>query len=568
MRDVAGSFGKAERCLGIAVLLGTLSCTGVLEGTGQNNGDGPGPGGGPGPSGTGGSGGSGSTIGPDGIPTNPGRGEMHRLNTTEYNATVKDVLGTTLQPAKISWRGGELEGFDNVASVLGTDKAQFALYVDAAQALSDEVFANPTLKAKFVSCATADDAACVSSTINKMGLKIFRRQLRADEVTTYSKVYSTARGLMQDHDASLKHVLWSLLSSAEFLYRIELPKGTTKRPLDGFELASRMSYMLWTSAPDDTLLEAAAQGKLSTDAEVQAQFARMLTDGKSARFIEAFAGQWLGGRKVVGHAVAPERFPAWTPDVATAAMGEMYAYFEDFLRTDRVWTEFLTSDTNYVNEALAPLYGITGVTGTALQKKAWTSDERVGFLGLAGFLTLTSMDRRTSPTLRGKWVLGSLLCTEAPPPPKDVPKLEVLGVDLENGDVRAALESHRTKEPCAGCHAIFDPFGMALEKYDAIGKYRETYANGSPIDASASMDGVEFSGILGAADVVTKDPMFKTCFAEKAFIYGLGRSPSVDDKAWVKVIEKSWETEGGLTIKGLLQGLITSVPFRNSGDVK
>jgi hypothetical protein len=558
MRDVAGSSGKAELYFSIAALLGSVACTGVMDG-GTLNGESGTPGGPGGPGAPGG--------GQQVVPTNPGRGEMHRLNSTEYNATVADVLGTTLQPAASSWRGGEVDGFDNIGSVLGVDDTQYELYVDAAEALATDVFANPALKAKYVTCATQDDMACVQQVISKAGLKIFRRPLRQAELATYQKVYTATRAQGQDHDGALKHVLWSLLSSAEFLYRIELPQGSTKRPLDGFELASRLSYFLWSSAPDDALLETAAKGALETDAEVKAALARMLSDTKSRRFVESFAGQWLGARKLTAHAVASERFPIWNEQVATAAQQEMYAYFDEFLRRDRPWSEFLKADLNFVNAALAPLYGIPNVTGMQLLPVQNTTDKRAGFLGLAGFLTLTSMDRRTSPTLRGRWVLGNLLCQEPPPPPANVPKLEVGGKDLDNGNIRQILTEHRVRPDCAGCHGLFDPFGLALEQFDAVGRYREKYGDGSSIDASASLGTTAFTGLSGAADVVTATPDFNACVAHKMFVFGLGRTTSGDDKGWIEQIEGKWES-GELTLRRLMEQLVLSVPFRNSGDVK
>lgn len=551
MRDVAAGFGQAELYLAIAALLGSVACTGSVAGDAGSTPD------------------PGETPSPNGAAVKPGRGEMHRLNTTEYNATVADVLGTALRPANGNWRGGEIEGFDNVASVLGIDATQFGLYVDAAEQLAADVFKSPTLKAKFVTCATADDAACVKDVISKAGLHIFRRPVRAGEIATYQKVYDAARKLGQSHDGALQHVFWSLLSSAEFLYRMELPaKGSGKRALDGFEMASRLSYLLWSSAPDDTLLAAAAANTLASDTDVQGAVERMLADGKSDRFIESFAGQFLGARKVATHAVAPERFPQWTPTVATAAMNEMYLYFEDFLRNDVPWTQFLKHDVNYVNAPLAPLYGMANVTGMGLTRVTNTTDKRYGFMGLAGFLALSSMDRRTSPTLRGKWVLGNLLCQEPPPPPKDVPKLEVGGKDLDNGNIRKILEEHRVRPDCAGCHALFDPFGLALEKYDAIGQYRETYGDKSAIDdTTTSLAGAPFAGLDGAADVVSNDPAFKSCLTHKLFVYGLGRSPAGDDAAWIKQLEQQWAS-GDLTLKRLILSLTASVPFRNSGDVK
>ncbi|HXK17072.1 MAG TPA: DUF1592 domain-containing protein, partial [Polyangiaceae bacterium] len=332
------------------------------------------------------------------------------------------------------------------------------------------------------------------------------------------------------------------------------------------ELASRLSYFLWSTAPDDALMTGAAANALSSDAQVQAQVDRMLTDGKSARFIESFAGQWLGARKVATHAVAPDRFPQWKPEVANAAMNEMYLYFQEFLTQGTPWSQFLKADFNYVNASLAPLYGMNA-TGTTLTRVTNTTDTRSGFMGLAGFLALSSMDRRTSPTLRGKWVLGNILCQEPPAPPPNVPKLDVGGKDLDNGNVRAILEAHRVRVDCAQCHGLFDPFGVALENYDAIGQYRDKYGDGSAIDASATLHDKPFNGLTGAADVVSSDPAFNSCFAKKLYIYGLGRSQINDDAGWVKTVETQWET-GDLTIKRLISGLALSVPFRNSGDVK
>jgi hypothetical protein len=257
----------------------------------------------------------------------------------------------------------------------------------------------------------------------------------------------------------------------------------------------------------------------------------------------------------------------WTPAVADAAMNEMYMYFNEFLRNPRPWTEFLKADINFVNTALAPIYGMQNVNSMQLMQVANTTDERKGFMGLVGFLAASSMDRRTSPTLRGKWVLGNLLCTEAPTPPPDVPKLEVGGKDLENGNIRTILEEHRVNPGCANCHAIFDPFGMALEKFDAIGRFRAQYGDGSMIDASTELGGEKFEGLNGAADLVSAKPMFKSCFVKKLYTYGLGRAPVADDPAWLERIQQGWESNG-LTVRALIDGLTQSVPFRNSGDVQ
>jgi hypothetical protein len=570
MGYVVGNLGRAQQCVAIGALLGTFACTAMVDGTspmgaGASGGDPFNP-----QAGSSGAGGSaGSSVTP---PTDPGRGAMHRLNSNEYNYTVADVLGTSLHPAGENWRGGELDGFDNIASQLGTTDTQFGLYLDAAEALARDFFASPTLKSRFLTCGTAD-AACAKEFASNAGLRLFRRPLRATELARYEQLYTSIRGQGQDHEASLEHLLWAMLSSAEFLYRIEL-RGSApgNRPLNSYELASRISYFLWNSAPDDALLDAAKSDSLQSDDGVKATFERVLNDGKSNRFIESFIGQWLGARKVASHAVAPALYPAWSPDSAQAATNEMYFYFSEFLHSDRPWTDFLKADVNFVNESLAPIYGITGITGANLQRVEHTTDERAGFMGLAGFLTLSSTDRRTSPTSRGKWVLQRILCTDPPPPKPGIPELSETGRDLDKGNIRDALAQHRKDPDCKLCHALFDPFGLALEHYDAIGHYRETYADGSAIDASTELgasaaypNGIKFDGIRGGADAVTGSPQFKACVVKKLYTYGLGRLPSGEEAGWLPVIQRDWET-GTPSVPKLIQSIVLSKPFRNSGD--
>ena len=555
----------------LALGLAVAGCTGMVGGDGPGMGN---PDNGSGGMGTGNpsggaSGGVNPTAGASGGPVNiPGVSLMHRLNTAEYNATVADVLGTKLQPADGNWRGGEVDGFDNIAAVLGVNDDQVGLYVDAAEALANDVMASDVLRAKVVTCTTVDDMACIKTIIQQTGLRIFRRPILDTEVATYTKAYKAARSQGEDHNASVKEVLWALLSSAEFLYRMEFDNGgKTKHPVSGYELASRLSYFLWSSAPDDALLTAAPT--LTTDAVINTTVDRLLADPvRSARFVNNFAGQWLGGRKVVPHAVDKTTYPLWSADVANAASAEVYSYFDEFLRKNRPWTEFLSADLNFVNGPLASIYGMTDVTGATTVRKENTADNHAGFMGLVGFLAVSSVDRRSSPTVRGKWVLLNLLCAPPPPPPANVPKLEDNGAKPEATNVRAVLEAHRAAPACNACHSVMDPFGLALEQFDGIGKFRTAYPDGTAIDPATELpksssfpDGLKFSGMKGAEDAVSSDPRFKTCIAEKLYTYGLGRSLSTEDKANSAAISKNWQT-GELSINKLLHGLATSEAFK------
>ncbi|HWA71267.1 MAG TPA: DUF1592 domain-containing protein [Polyangiaceae bacterium] len=508
----------------------------------------------------------------------PGRKDLHRLNSTEYNATVEDVLGTALQPANASWRGGELDGFDNMASVLGIDEAQYQRYFEAAAALATEVMASSELRARFVSC-NLSDSACANSCVQKAGLRLFRRPLEPDELRTYRGVFDSARAMGDDESAAFTLTLRALLSSAEFLYRIELdpmPESTEPHRLSSFELASRLSYFLWSSAPDQALLDAASSGSLDQPEALAANLDRLLDDPKSERFVANFAGQWLGARGVWSHPVSP-KFYQWSPRVARAASQEMLLYFADFLRSERSWFEFPTADINYIDGELAILYGIpTDLTGSGtFERVEYGGDERAGFFGLAGFLALSSLDRRTSPSRRGRWIASNLLCTAPPPPPAMVPELEGdsagAGGASETPDVRQRLEQHRRDPACAGCHALFDPYGLALEQYDAIGLYRTSYEEGAPVDATASLlpsqehpEGQVLSGREGLARAVASDPNFGACLAKKLLTYGLGRTVTAGDEVHLERARREWLRSGDSpSIRRLIQALVATEAFRS-----
>jgi hypothetical protein len=470
-----------------------------------------------------------------------------------------------------------------MAAVLGVDPDQYQRYFDAASDIMTDVFANDAARAKIVTCTTTDDAACISSILGTSGTRIFRRPLTAEEVTTYTNVYKGARAQGDDHTASVKLMIQALLSSAEFLYRIEYDNNpdsaATKHPLSGYELASRLSYFLWSSAPDDQLLGHAADNSISQDGVLAQAVDYMLGDPKSNRFVSNFAGQWLGARRVVPHPAAADIYPDWNPQLADAASQEMYLYFNEFLRTGRTWMDFMKADINFVNTDLAKEYGMTapaGATATNLVRVENTPDKRSGFAGLLGFLAMSSPDRRSSPTLRGKWILMNLTCTVPPDPPANVPKLEA-GGDTTSTNVRTRLEAHRANPACAACHSLFDPFGLALEQYDGIGKFRDKYPDGSVIDPATEMavsasypNGLKFSGLEGAnglagvADAVLQHPGYSSCISKKMLSYGLGRILTDSDTPYLNKVNQDWTAQGQTpSIGRLIHGLVSTETFRS-----
>jgi hypothetical protein len=547
--------------LAASLVLGALAC----EGQGKVSSPG-GAGSTPGGAGSGSIGGTGGSA----PALDPGRKEgTHRLNSAEYNATVADVLGTPLQPATGSWLGGEHGDFDNMAFALGVDETQYGRYFEAAKALAAEVVAAPDQRARFVDCDPSEPA-CVRSSIEAAGLRLFRRPLSPEEVSTYARVHEKALALGDEPLAALELTFRALLSSAEFVFRIELdpdPTSTVAHPLTSFELASRLSYFLWSSAPDDPLLTLAASDSLQDPAVLANVVDGMLRDPRSKRFVDRFAGQWLDAWKVASHPVAPELY-LWTKQVADAAGQEMIAYFEEFVTSDRSWFEFPVADVNFVEEWLSRFYGMPPTLERA--RVEYKGDRRAGFLGLAGFLAVSSYDRRTSPSLRGSWIAGRLLC-EPPEPPKDtVPKLEDTGLDLSKLNLRELLEQHSQAPSCRGCHALFDPYGFPLEEYDAIGQYRTTYPDGSLVDASATLppseehpDGIPVAGLEDLSRAVAADPNLGKCVGKKLLTYGLGRPLSASDEPFLEQAQRDWLAAGQTpSLRRLIQALVATEAFR------
>jgi hypothetical protein len=322
------------------------------------------------------------------------------------------------------------------------------------------------------------------------------------------------------------------------------------------------------------LLTDAQGGLLQNPATLSAQVSRMIDDPRSARFVQSFAGQWLGIRLVPGHVAFPEFFPTWSPALGESMAQEAYAFFAEFLVSNRPWTEFVSADINFIDGRLAEHYGLPAPADpNVLNRVEVTDDLRKGFLGLGSFLTTSSYPRRTSPTKRAARILTDLLCTHPPEPPpavRDQIDQQLMEADQnadENAadvqDIRAWLTQHRTDPGCAACHALFDPYGMALENFDGIGTYRTNYPNGNPVDPSATLtDGTALNGFDDVVNAISADPRLGACVAEKAFIYGLGRSMTETDHAYVDAVATTWPASEVPSLRGLILYLTSADTFR------
>ncbi len=490
-------------------------------------------------------------VGVDPAALDPGYVGAHRLNNTQYNHVVHDLLGTTLSPADF-FQAATVTGFDTNAQALSRLTAVDAqAYFDAALDLVNDVFQNPTLSARILTCqpAAAGDTACAKTIIESFGKRAFRRPLASDESDHLVSVYSSAiTNLGKDHAGAIAHVVRVMLTSAPFLYRVRAAQSAPgTQPLGAYDLASTLSFMLWSSLPDDTLFAKADAAQLSDQAVVDAEIDRMLADARGARFIETFFDQWLGVRELAGHAVDAEVYPVWTTDIRSAMTQQAHDFFTAFLTSGRPWSEFLSAE-------LPAAPGLSGILSGD------PAGFRHGFLGLPAFLTAKSLPTRTAPTFRGKIVLDALLCTVIELPATPVPDLDEsapAGGDPTN--IRDKLEVHRQNPACAGCHAILDPIGLGLENFDAIGRYRTTYEGGGAIDASGMINTTAFNGPTELASILTQDPLFTRCVGDRLMSFTVGRILRMEDQPYVDQLITNWNG-GGLT--ALVKELTKSDAFR------
>ena len=406
--------------------------------------------------------------------------------------------------------------------------------------------------------------------LRRLITRAFRRPPTDDELRRYRDLVQAARRQGESLESSVQLVLQALLVSPHFLYKMELdPPGKEGQPrqLNDFEVASRVSYFLWSSMPDDELLELASEGKLTADDNLEKQVRRMLASPKSKALAENFAGQWLELRSLDIRTPDSQLFPAFSDDLRRAMRSETELFFETIVREDRSVLDLLTADFTFVNEPLAKLYGIGGVSGNEFRRVSTAGTPRGGLLTQGSFLTITSNPNRTSPVKRGKWILENILGTPPPPPPPDVPELVEAKQGEDLGSLRARLEEHRKNPACASCHERMDPLGFAMENFDAIGAWRDKDGK-APIDASGKLpSGESFAGAAELRELIvqTRRDEFVGCLAEKLLTYALGRGLEYYDQCAVDKITKALP-EDGHKFSRLVIGIVHSDPFLKVGQ--
>ena len=449
--------------------------------------------------------------------------------------------------------------------MLGQDRNLVVEWIEVAGPL-DAPTTNPA-RDRLVTCDPTDGKVapidCARETLGRLARRAFRRPPSDDEVRRLLALVLEAAVEHDDFYTGIKLGIEALLMSPNFLFRVELdadPAAAVAHPLDDYELASRLSYFLWSTMPDDALLAAADAGGLRDPQAIRAQVLRMLDDPRAIALTDNFAGQWLYTRALDDQAPDVPTFPTWDADLKAAMRGETEAYFQEFLHGDVGLDQLLTADFGFVNARLARHYGIPfAADGGTDFVKVKLPDERRGLLGQASILTVTSFPRRTSPVRRGKWVLEQLLCSAPKPPPANVPPLPQ--ESIPTGSMRQKLEAHRADPNCAICHQSMDPIGFGLERFDAIGAHRTTDA-GFPIDDTGTLPPEhKFSGAVELAHLITADVRFPRCTAQQLMTYALGRGIGNSDGAALDAIVASF-AGGGYKLRELIVAIAQSEPFR------
>jgi hypothetical protein len=526
---------------------------------------------GAGGAGAGGSGATGGTtmVTPPAAAQQVGLITLRRLNRTEYGNTLRDLTGTTTDygakfpPENLSF------GFDNIGEALTIQPLNVELYEESAEAVLNELFARPAsdpARARISSCdASAGGRGCIMQMLSSFAQYAYRRPVLEAEVSGLADIaqdFAATGGTIND---GLKLAFKGVLLSPHFIYRVELdqdPTSKTPHRLSAFELASRLSYYLWSTMPDQPLLVDAQGGNLVTDVGLAAQVERMLSDPRSSALVSNFVGQWLNLRRT--EQVAPDStiFPMFDDELRVSLRTESERFFGELLQQNRPIFELLTGTFTYVNKRLATHYGLSAPAGDGFVRVDLAGTPRLGFLTQASYLTSTSNPTRTSPVKRGKWVLDQLLCSPPPPPP---PGVDASFVDMGSVSLRQRLEQHRAKEPCRSCHAVMDPIGLSFENFDGVGTYR-TQDQFGPIDATGTLPtatgDVSFLGASELVPILAKDPRLASCIAEKVLTYAVGRGFSAADEATLKTVTDA-TTASGHGFRGLFASVAITEAFRS-----
>jgi Protein of unknown function (DUF1592)/Protein of unknown function (DUF1588)/Protein of unknown function (DUF1595)/Protein of unknown function (DUF1585)/Protein of unknown function (DUF1587) len=566
---------RSSALLACAIGVSLLACSGGrlgapsgpegASGAPGSRGDGASPGGGTPGDGTPGGGTPGGVAdGPAAF--EPAPAALRKLTALQYRNTVNDLFGTELELPLALEVDTAINGFYAIGAAKATispsaaEKFETAAYALASQAL------DPARRAAFVGCTPAGtvDAACTRAFLARFGLRAFRRPLGDDELARYAGIAEQAQGALGDFHAGLEFAVAGILQSPHFLFRVELGAGSgARRAYDGYEMASRLSYLLWNSTPDAALLEAARDGQLAELSGLREQAERLIESERARSALDTFHAE----RLALDELAALEKDPALYRGMDEGLRG---ALLEDVLRTieelafegDGDFRALFDTRVAFVDAKLAEIYGLPAATGSARRVELPASAPRAGLLGKPAFLAANAHEGATSPTKRGKYIRERVLCESIPAPPPDV----VTVLPEPNPDaptMRDRLREHSAASGCSNCHTRMDPLGLSLEHFDAIGRYRDT-DRGYALDVSGELDGERFDGALELSQLLRDDPRASACVARQLYRYAVAHVETPGEAPAVEALVGAF-ADSGYRFSALLRAIVVSEGFRFAG---
>lgn len=511
-------------------------------------------------------------------PPDPGPALIRRLNHVEYDNTIRDLIGEDLRPSEGFLPDEEFLGFDNQAASLQISPLHAEQYMMTAELVAERVALRLD---EFVDCARPDadaDRACLRTFISDFGLHAWRRPLEAAEVDGLAGLYDAAADLdPPQFETAVKLVVQALLESPNFLFRIEVgepfdalrldvPPGEdpTRLRLTDWEMASRLSYLLWKTMPDATLLEAAARGELLTGDQIRAQAHRLLGHANARPALLDFFDQWLRYEETSHITRDPAYYPDFQPEHRELLVAESRTFITNLLWGEsRDLRALFGASYTFVNETLAAFYGIPGVDGEQFQRVELDPSQRAGILTQGAVMAATAKPNMTSPVFRGQYIRERVLCTPLPPPPPNIPV--VPPSPDPSSSTRAKFEEHDRNPACAGCHRLMDPIGYGFENFDAVGRWR-TEETGHPIDASCELaetldaDGV-YANAADMARALAESEQVQRCVVTQFFRYAHGRGETLADLCAIDDLYQSYASHG-FDFVALVEHLTTTEAFR------
>jgi hypothetical protein len=541
-----------------------------------------------------------NVLGPDG--REGGRTTLRRLNRSEYNNTIRDLIGLDLHPADEFPADDIGYGFDNIGEVLATPPILVEMYLATADSVIGAAFGSVEVRERILNppadavplafrrykpqvrtprsdktlrlAKAADDPERakqqhIYDVLRAFADRAFRRPATHDELMRLFGIVVSAEKDGESLDSGIQMALRAVLSSPQFLFRVEPGQdgdsSATPLPDNDFGLAARLSYFLWSSMPDQELFRLAASGALRRGETLRAQVRRMLRDPKARALAENFAGQWLQTRKLKEFTPDPILFPDFDESLRESMLEETELFCESIQNEDRSVLEFLGADYSFVNQRLARHYNIPGVVGDGFHRVSLAGTPRGGVLTQASVLAVTSNPTRTSPVKRGKWILENILGAPPSPPPSGVEALKEEKGQGPSATLRHKLERHRSDPACSSCHRRMDPLGFSLENFDAIGGWR-THDGESSVDPSGRLPGGRaFRGPAELrAALLSRPAAFARCLSEKMLAYALGRGlERADGRVVDRIVARL--ARDGYRFSALVLALVESDPFRNAG---